>query len=100
MALVAAIPAQVPGVLDWQVDAACRGQDVELFYNADAERGARKRHRKAAAKAICAGCPVAEACLAWAVGVGEPHGIWGGLSAEERQDLGPGRHLVVAGRTA
>lgn len=37
------------------------------------------------ARAICAGCPVREACLA--AGIAEDHGIWGGLTPRERRVL-------------
>ena len=30
------------------------------------------------AQALCAGCPVAELCLAGALERREPHGVWGG----------------------
>lgn len=69
---------------EWQVQAACRGMDTESFFNPDRIRGDSKRRREAAAKAVCAGCPVIDACLDWALTVGEPHGVWGGLTPEER----------------
>jgi WhiB family redox-sensing transcriptional regulator len=40
-----------------------------------------------AAKAVCKGCPVIENCLRWAITAREPYGVWGGLSAEEREGL-------------
>jgi WhiB family redox-sensing transcriptional regulator len=46
----------------------------------------------AAAKAICARCPVAADCLAWALGAGEPAGIWGGTTPEERRLSRRARH--------
>lgn len=46
------------------------------------------RHaREAAAKAVCAACPVLEECRDWVLAVDEPHGIWGGLTESERRDL-------------
>ena len=38
-------------------------------------------------KAICRACPVQVACLTYALDAGEAHGIWGGLSADERRTL-------------
>jgi WhiB family redox-sensing transcriptional regulator len=105
MAVASELPPQVPGVLDWRAHAACRGADVELFFNPDRERGGRKRRREAKAKAICATCPVVDSCLDWALRVGEPYGVWGGLSAEQRAvrrngsggwPLGPGETLYGA----
>jgi WhiB family redox-sensing transcriptional regulator len=43
--------------------------------------------REARAKAICQECPVRQECLHYALDVGEPHGIWGGLNESERRGL-------------
>ena len=43
--------------------------------------------REAAAKAVCAGCPVRRECLDHALTSGEPYGVWGGLSEGERETL-------------
>lgn len=39
------------------------------------------------AKSVCAACPVVQSCLRWALAAREPYGIWGGMSAEEREQL-------------
>jgi len=39
------------------------------------------------AKAVCAGCPVAGACLRWAIETRQDAGVWGGLSEVERLAL-------------
>ncbi len=36
------------------------------------------------AKAVCSGCPVKEACLAYALKTRQPWGVWGGMTAHER----------------
>lgn len=79
---------------DWQARAACRETDTEAFFNPDYLRGRNKRAREAAAKSICADCPVREACLEWALQLGETHGVWGGLTPEER--AGVSRQLLVS----
>lgn len=38
----------------------------------------------AEAKAICTGCPVRTEYLAFALGTKQMHGVWGGLTEEER----------------
>jgi WhiB family redox-sensing transcriptional regulator len=43
------------------------------------------------AKDICANCPVQEDCLDWAMEQQEPYGIWGGLTARERDRLRNGQ---------
>ena len=69
------------------MNGACRGQNADLFFNPDNERGRPKRIREAKAKAVCATCPVVAECLKWALDVGEPYGIWGGKSPAERLEL-------------
>src|SRR5262245_60909731 len=39
------------------------------------------------AKAVCFQCPVRIDCLEWAVLYEEAHGVWGGLSQNERRAL-------------
>lgn len=64
----------------WHRDAACRGLDPEVFFT---ERG----ERTDAPKAICAGCPVRVECLEYALDNREPIGVWGGLSAVQRERI-------------
>jgi WhiB family transcriptional regulator, redox-sensing transcriptional regulator len=64
--------------------AACRTADPELFFGSDAERMTDRQCRAAQAKAICAGCPIRAACLAWALDTGQAFGIWGGADEDER----------------
>jgi hypothetical protein len=51
---------------------ACTGADPDLFFPLPGQSAD-------AAKAICAGCRVREACLARALANGERHGVWGGV---------------------
>lgn len=39
----------------------------------------------AEAKAVCRRCPVADLCLQWAFDHGETHGVWGGMTEQERR---------------
>jgi WhiB family redox-sensing transcriptional regulator len=72
---------------DWQSHGACQTQDTELFFHPDNERGPSREARERAAKAVCARCPVLEACRDHALAVREPYGVWGGLSEPEREQL-------------
>lgn len=49
----------------------------------------------AAALAVCAGCPLAEQCLAGALAIGTTDGVWGGVLLERgavvREKRRPGR---------
>jgi WhiB family redox-sensing transcriptional regulator len=83
----------------WQVRGACRTAGPSLFFSPDGERGARKRRRESAAKAICATCDVAEICAAYALAWREPYGTWGGLSEADRQARYPGLDPAQASAT-
>ena len=80
---------------NWQVRAACRGVDPELFFPEPSDEPL-VRTQVAAAKAVCRRCPVRQRCLAEAL-ERIPYGIAGGLTAGERrraraaQGLGAGR---------
>lgn len=72
----------MPTIEHWRERAACRALDPENFFpqgsTGDVER------QKRAAKAVCAPCPVAASCLAEALRFDSVDGIWGGLTAYER----------------
>lgn len=72
---------------DWQLEGACRRSNTETFFFAEAERGKRRLAREQAAKAVCATCPVVQACLDHALKVREPYGVWGGTTPEERESI-------------
>ena len=73
---------------DWQLKAACRGPQAIVFFPPPRpERREEKRQREADAKAICTTCAVRGECLAYALDIREQHGIWGGLSENERKEL-------------
>ena len=84
MASISRLPMPIQETYEWQYDGACRAVDPETFFSPDAERGPRRRRREAAAKALCAVCPVIEACRQHALAVREPYGVWGGLNINER----------------
>ena len=72
----------------WQVRAACRGPQAEVFFPPPQfERKDEKLERETRAKMICADCPVRKPCLDYAIAIREPHGIWGGLNENERRQL-------------
>ncbi len=66
----------------WREEAACADRpEVDFFAPPD------RREEVARAKAICAACPVADVCLAFAIETNQPDGIWGGYTAKERSRL-------------
>jgi WhiB family redox-sensing transcriptional regulator len=68
----------------WQDDAACRGEDLVLFFGPHAERQPERDARERKAKAICAQCPVRSECLDYALSGPEKYGLYGGLNPDER----------------
>ncbi|HEY9372573.1 WhiB family transcriptional regulator [Streptomyces sp.] len=78
-------PAPRPRLIwQWQDDAACRREDLVLFFGPDGERQPERERRERKAKAICAQCPVRNECLDHALAAPEKSGTWGGLNEEER----------------
>ncbi len=67
----------------WRELAACDGADLDLFFPVGVAGPARWQISQATA--ICQGCPVREQCLEYALRTGQDHGIWGGLTPEERR---------------
>ena len=72
----------------WQLRAACRGPAAPLFFPpTSSERRDERDDRERRAKAICHTCPVIDDCREYALGIREPHGIWGGLNEAKRRAL-------------
>ena len=80
---------------EWQLLGACRGEDSELFFHPEGERGPRRAARETAAKQVCGRCPVVAECLAHSLATHESYGVWGGLSEAEREAV-----LVARGERA
>jgi WhiB family redox-sensing transcriptional regulator len=68
----------------WRLDAACRGTGPHLFHPDEDEDG---HAVVTAAKRVCAGCPVADPCLEYALDNRIVHGVWGGLSVRQRRAM-------------
>jgi WhiB family redox-sensing transcriptional regulator len=67
----------------WREQAACRGENPELWFPATTGTSKQRAH----AVAICKQCPVRAQCLTYAVTRPELHGIWGGVSEKRRQGM-------------
>jgi WhiB family transcriptional regulator, redox-sensing transcriptional regulator len=70
--------------MNWQASAACGGMAAQLFFGSDGERPQECQMREAKAAAVCARCPVRAQCLDYALVNSIKHGVWGGLSQEQR----------------
>ena len=64
----------------WRDEAACKGLDTAMFFPVTDDAAG-------PAKAVCAGCPVRDACLDWALTARQEDGVWGGLTENERRRL-------------
>jgi len=73
--------------VNWRELAACRNADPDVFFEPHSQKMER------AAKALCASCDVRGDCLE--AGMGEAHGIWGGLTSYERDRQRRGLPLNV-----
>ncbi|HWC78466.1 MAG TPA: WhiB family transcriptional regulator [Pseudonocardiaceae bacterium] len=79
------LPKPVSEIWDWQLQSLCRTMDTAVFFHPERERGDARTSRENRAKAVCQRCPVLAQCRAHALSVREPYGIWGGLTAHERE---------------
>jgi len=64
----------------WRTRGACQAVDPETFFPAPSEPAD-------AAVALCRTCDVQGACLAWALEVGDCHGVWGATTPRERRAM-------------
>jgi WhiB family redox-sensing transcriptional regulator len=85
VAEVSRLPGPVAELWEWQLDGACRRENPEVFFHPEGERGPARRDRDTAAKAVCLACPVLEICREHALQVREPYGVWGAMTADERE---------------
>ena len=82
--------APTPAQVGWRDRAACRGADLSVFFPGRGQSAG-------AARRICAGCPVRQPCLEFALSHGIVHGIWGGLAERDRRALRT-RHVSTVRR--
>lgn len=72
----------------WGQQAACQDSTGTVFFGPNGFESKRDRSRReAAAKSICARCPVITACRDYAMRTNEAFGVWGGLGEAERRLL-------------
>ncbi len=67
---------------EWTARPNCIESDPDLFYPKPSEAG-----MTALAKTICSDCPIRSACLQHALANDERHGVWGGMTEQERREL-------------
>jgi WhiB family redox-sensing transcriptional regulator len=77
----------------WLSDAACIGEDPELFFPIGSSPPAAEQ--TARAKRICLACPVRTECLEWSLVTYQDAGVWGGLDEEERREIRRARRRAI-----
>lgn len=70
--------------LEWQARSLCNGMDPDEI---EAVFFPHPNDLALEAKAICVQCPVAEACLTYALETKQDHGVWGCMTEHERARL-------------
>jgi WhiB family transcriptional regulator, redox-sensing transcriptional regulator len=87
------MPAVIESSRWWEL-AACRSVDPELFFPVSEIGPARRQ--VASAKAVCETCAARQRCLDYALDTRQVHGVWGGLTVEERRVLAARRDRQLA----
>ena len=67
----------------WRRRAACVGLPAAVFFPPELGDGAPEPWSPEPALAVCAACPVAEDCRAWALATRQTQGVWGGMTEGE-----------------
>ncbi|HYZ69153.1 MAG TPA: WhiB family transcriptional regulator [Mycobacterium sp.] len=75
---------------EWRLHARCRGLPTDLFFASEHEKGARRLACEEHAKRVCRSCVVRRQCLDYAMDFGESYGVWGAMTARERQRMADG----------
>ncbi|MDR0960158.1 MAG: WhiB family transcriptional regulator [Propionibacteriaceae bacterium] len=71
--------------MDWRDQAACLTENPELFFPVGNTGPALLQIEEA--KKVCNRCDVRDKCLHWALEAGQDHGVWGGMSEDERRAM-------------
>lgn len=66
----------------WRTQAACADLGSDAFFLAGDDLAGMRKAQK-----VCAGCPVKDDCLAFAIDTNQPLGVWGGTTPNERRRL-------------
>ncbi|MGW3269057.1 WhiB family transcriptional regulator [Streptomyces sp. NPDC001056] len=77
--------ADLPVNTNWREYGACTREDPDLFFPIGNTGPALLQIDEA--KAVCHRCPVLERCASWALEMGEAHGVWGGMSEDDRRRI-------------
>jgi WhiB family redox-sensing transcriptional regulator len=76
---------QAPAATDWRAQSACLQVNPELFFPVGSTGPAVSQVDQA--KLVCQRCEVQRVCLEWALEAKQDHGVWGGMTEDERRSL-------------
>ena len=76
---------QAPAPTDWRARSACLQVNPELFFPVGSTGPAVSQVDQA--KLVCQRCEVQRVCLDWALEARQDHGVWGGMTEDERRSL-------------
>jgi len=79
---------------NWMVRAAC-AKDPSLFDAFFPSQEQSSREKYSTARRICMHCPVKTPCVAYAISEDISHGMWGGMTRNERRRLTPGQKREI-----
>lgn len=89
------LPRPLLDVYEWQDRGSCRKAETILFFEPELGHRVLGKERERAAKGICRRCPVVAQCRSHGLAV-EEFGIWGGLTARERDAMRRDDQLDIA----
>lgn len=74
---------------DWRERAACKGLDLDAFFEKSWKGGVQGNPGPClgAARQVCRSCPVQDECLTLALATDTSDGIWAGLTPPELRSL-------------
>ena len=77
----------------WRKYAACNDLDTNIFFPVGQTGNSMEQTNLA--KNICAGCPVANQCLEFALRTLQDYGVWGGRTEDERRSIRRSRRAAA-----
>jgi hypothetical protein len=86
----------------WEFDnPPCAEVGTDIFFTPDKDRPIHESRYEGykMARIICRECPFVQACAEWGI-KNEVHGMWGGLTPQERQMIRRKRGMVVEPRVS
>ena len=85
LAEISRLPGPVADLWDWQLDGSCRRENPDVFFHPEGERGPARRNRDRPPRRSASPARCSQQCREHALRVREPYGVWGAMTADERE---------------